>query len=128
MVTSLKPVRATSKLRRLADSSTQTNIVIDSNFRARLIGYGPIVIISNPSTIHPGSTTSPSVGTARYMAPEPLNPAGFNLKNSNLTKKSEFRVAFGTLSHSVGPHRGAVGPIVKGKEPVRYMNIDHEHS
>ena len=47
-----------------------------------------------------GSTTSPSVGTVRYMAPELLNPSGFNLKNSNPTKKSDI-YAFGVVTYRV---------------------------
>ena len=96
----LKPVRATSNFRQLSLMSTQTNIVIDSNFHARLIDYGLIAIISDPSTVDPGSTTSPSVGTVRYMAPELLNPSGFNLKNSNPTKKSDV-YALGVVTYQV---------------------------
>jgi len=50
--------------------------------------------------VDPGSTTSPSVGTVRYMAPELLNPSGFGLKNSNPTKKSDI-YAFGVVTYQV---------------------------
>ena len=47
-----------------------------------------------------GNTTSPSIGTVRYMAPELLNPSGFGLKNSNPTKKSDI-YAFGVVTYQV---------------------------
>lgn len=47
-----------------------------------------------------GNTTSPFVGTVRYMAPELLNPSGFGLKNSNTTKKSDM-YAFGVAAYQV---------------------------
>ena len=47
-----------------------------------------------------GDTTSPSVGTVRYLAPELLNPSGFGLKNSNPTKRSDI-YAFGIVTYEV---------------------------
>ena len=78
----------------------QTNILIDRDFHPRLTDYGLTAIISDPNTVDPGSTTSPSVGTVRYMAPELLNPSGFGLKNSNPTKKSD-TYAFGVVTYQV---------------------------
>ncbi|KAF9781279.1 kinase-like domain-containing protein [Thelephora terrestris] len=104
-----------------------TNIVIDSNFHARLIDYGLIAIISDPTTVDPGSTTSPSVGTVRYMAPELLNPSGFNLDNSNPTKMSDV-YAFGMVTYQVTtglqPFAGAkdgviIYNVVTGERPTR---------
>ena len=43
---------------------------------------------------------SPSVGTVRYMAPELLDPSGFDLRNSNPTKKSDI-YAFGVVTYQV---------------------------
>lgn len=83
------------------DESIKGNILIDSNFRPRLADYGLVTIISDPNTVDPGSTTSPSVGTVRYMAPELLNPSGFGLQNSNPTKKSDV-YAFGVVTYQVG--------------------------
>jgi len=83
-----------------ADDLAQTNILIDHDFRPRLTDYGLVAIISDPNTVDPGSTTSPSVGTVRYMAPELLNPSGFGLKNSNPTKMSDI-YAFGIVSYQV---------------------------
>ena len=88
----------------VADDYTQTNILIDRDFRPRLTDYGLIAIISDPNTVDPGSTTSPSVGTVRYMAPELLNPSGFGLKNSNPTKKSDI-YAFGVVTYQVSNTR-----------------------
>ena len=61
-----------------------------------------MAIVSDPNTVDPGSTTSPSAGTVRYMAPELLNPSGFDLKNSNPTKKSDI-YAFGMVTYQVSP-------------------------
>ena len=83
-----------------ADDYTQTNIVIDSNSHARLTDYGLFAIVSDLITVDPGSTASPSVGTVRYMAPELLNPSGFNLKDSNPTMKSDI-YALGVVTYQV---------------------------
>ena len=85
----------------LADTFAQANILIDGYFRPRLTDYGLVDIISDPDTVDPGSTTSPSVGTVRYMAPELLNPAGFGLVSSKVTKKSDI-YAFGVVTCQVG--------------------------
>ena len=47
-----------------------------------------------------GSTTSPPVGTVRYLAPELLNPSGFGLKDGHPTKKSD-TYAFGVVAYQV---------------------------
>jgi len=93
----------------VADDSTQTNILIDRDFHPRLTDYGLIAIISDPNTVDPGSTTSPSVGTVRYMAPELLNPSGFGLKNSDPTKKSDV-YAFGVVTYQVNVTSLISGP------------------
>ncbi|KAF9781352.1 kinase-like domain-containing protein [Thelephora terrestris] len=77
-----------------------TNIVIDSNFHARLTDYGFMAIISDLSTIDPRSTTPPSTGSVRYMAPELLNPSHSDLENSNPTKESDV-YAFGMVTYQV---------------------------
>ena len=84
----------------IADDSAQTNILIDRNFHPRLTDYGLVAIILDPGTVEPGSTTSPSAGTIRYMAPELLYPCGFGLKNSNPTKRSDI-YAFGVVTYQV---------------------------
>ena len=96
----LKPVRTTNHPFRLPLTIPQTNILIDHDFHPRLTDYGLIPIISDPNKVDPGSTTSPTVGTVRYMAPELLNPSGFGLKNSNPTKKSD-TYAFGMVTYQV---------------------------
>ena len=78
----------------LVDGSTQTNIVIDSTFHARLTDYGLLATTSDSSPVDFGSST------VRYMAPELLNPSGFNLKNSNPTRKSDI-FAFGMVAYQV---------------------------
>ena len=83
-----------------ADDFAQTNILIDRDFHPRLTDYGLVAIISDPNTVDPGNTTSPPVGTVRYMAPELLNPSGFGLKNSNPTKRSDV-YAFGIVMYQV---------------------------
>jgi len=89
----LKPVHSINNFQRLP--------LMNSDFRPRLTDYGLITIISDPNTADPDTTTSPSVGTVRYMAPELLNPSGFGLKNSNPTKKSDI-YAFGMVTYQVG--------------------------
>lgn len=83
-----------------ADNSAQTNILIDGYFHPRLTDYGLAAMITDPNTVDPGSTTSPSDGTVRYMAPELLNPAGFGLSVSNPSKKSDI-YALGVTTYEV---------------------------
>jgi len=96
----LKPVRATNHFFRLPLTIPQTNIVIDRDFNPRLTDYGLIAIVSDPTTVDPGSTTSPTIGTVRYMGPELLNPPGFGLTSSNPTKRSDI-YAFGMTTYQV---------------------------
>ena len=80
---------------------TQSTIVIDSNFHPRLTDYRLTAIVSGPNVVDPGSATSPSVGTVRYMAPELLSPPAFGLEiNNNPTKKSDI-YAFGMITYQV---------------------------
>ena len=65
----------------------------------------------------PGSTTSPSVGTVRYMAPELLNPSGFDLRNSNPTKKSDI-YAFGVVTYQASIICFLQGTTTKGRIQV----------
>ena len=82
------------------DDPLQANILIDRDFRPRLSDYGLTVIVSDPNAVDPGCTTSPSLGTIRYMAPELLDPTGFGLKNNNPTEKSDM-YAFGMVTYQV---------------------------
>ena len=87
----------------VVDNTLQANILIDHDFRPRLTDYGLVAIVSDPTTAEPGDT-SPSLGTARYMAPELLNPSGFGLKDSNPTKDSDI-YALGMVTYQVrNPH------------------------
>ena len=84
----------------LVDDSTQTNIVIDSDFHPRLTDYKLAAIISDLNVVEPGSATPLPVGIVRHMAPELLNPSGFNLKDSNPTMNSDI-YAFGVVTYQV---------------------------
>ena len=96
----------------------QTNIVIDANFHARLTDYGLTAIVSDPNTVEPGSTTSPSVGTVRYMSPELLNPGGFEMSDSNPTKESDI-YAFGVVTYQVSvTYRISVPEIKYGMQVI----------
>ena len=46
-------------------------------------------IITDPTVVAPGSTTTSKPGAVRYMAPEILNPSQFNLPNTNPSKESD---------------------------------------
>jgi len=97
----IKPVRVTNPfLPVTADDHTQTNILIDRDFHPRLTDYRLATIISNPSTVDPGSMSDSAGNTPRYMAPELLDPSGFGLKNSNPSKKSDI-YAFGVVTYQV---------------------------
>lgn len=104
-----------------------TNILIDRHSRPRLSDYGITPIISDPTIVDPGSTTSPSAGTVRYMSPELLNPSGFGIKNSNPTSKSDI-YSFGVVMYQVitgiQPFWGAkdgviIYNVVTGQRPGR---------
>ena len=59
-----------------------------------------MTIVSDPNAVDPGSTTSPSVGTIRYMAPELLNPSAFGMKNNYPTERSDI-YSFGVVTFQV---------------------------
>jgi len=64
-------------------------------------------VITDPTVVEPGSTTTSKPGIVRYMAPELLNPTQFNLSNSNPSKESDvyslvmtvYEVSFCHTSH-----------------------------
>ena len=51
--------------------------------------FGITGIITDPTVVEPGSTTTSKPGVVRYMAPELLNPSQFALANSNPSKESD---------------------------------------
>ena len=63
--------------------------MIDKDGTARLRDFGIRGVITDPTVVKPGSTTTSKPGVVRYMAPELLNPSQFNLQNSNPTKESD---------------------------------------
>ena len=97
----------------IPDDPAQTNILIDHNFRPRLTDYGLTAIISDPSVVHSDSTTSPSVGTVQYMAPELLNPSGSGLEVTFLMKENDI-YAFGMVTYEVRKPCFASGVVSKG--------------
>ena len=56
---------------------------------ARLGDFGITGIVTDPTVVEPGSTTTTKPGVVRYMAPELLNPSQFGLANSNPSKESD---------------------------------------
>ena len=62
--------------------------------------YKLAAIISDLNVVEPGSATPLPVGIVRHMAPELLNPSGFNLKDSNPTMNSDI-YAFGVVTYQV---------------------------
>ena len=99
------------------DHSVQTNILIDRDFRPRLTDYGLIAIMSNPSTVDPGSTAAPSAGTVQYMAPELLNPSGSGLEDSVSTKKSDI-YSFGMVTYEVRKRCFTSDVVTKGSMQI----------
>ena len=73
--------------------------------------------MSDPNIVEPGNTASPSVGTVRYMAPELLNPSGFDLENSIPTKTSDI-YAFGVVIYQVSFACWVLGTAIKGSVQV----------
>ena len=67
----------------------QGNILITEEGNARLGDFGIIGIITDPTVMELGGTTTSKPGVCRYMAPELLNPSQFHLSNSNPSKESD---------------------------------------
>lgn len=65
------------------------NILISGEGVARLSDFVICRIITDPTVVEPGSTTTSKPGSARYIAPELLNPSQFGLIASNPTKESD---------------------------------------
>ena len=74
---------------RADDRSVQGNILISDDGIARLGDFGIVGVITDPTVVEPGSTTTSKPGVVRYMAPELLNPPQFGLSNSNPSKESD---------------------------------------
>lgn len=89
------------------DNPTQTNILIDHDFRPRLTDYGI------GWQIRSLSISSLPVNHVRYLAPEVLNPSAFGLKNGIATKKSDI-YAFGVLMYEVSTTSRASVTATKG--------------
>ena len=63
--------------------------MIDRDGTARLGDFGIVGVITDPTVVEPGSTTTSKPGVVRYMAPELLNPTQFHLQNSSPTRESD---------------------------------------
>lgn len=98
----------------IADSSVQTNILIDRDSHPRITDYGLVAIIPDPDTVDPRGVVFPSPNAVRYMAPELLNPPGFGLKHSNPTKQSDV-YAFGVVTYQVSNARFILSAVTKGR-------------
>ena len=51
--------------------------------------FGITGVVTDPTVVDSGSTTSVKPGSVRYMAPELLDPSAFGLPNSNPRRKSD---------------------------------------
>lgn len=88
----------------------QGNVLVDDDGTARLGDFGITAIITDPSVVEPGSTTTSKPGVVRYMAPELLNPTQFNLANKNPTKESDV-YSFALTTYEVGSPRTTYGHL-----------------
>jgi len=103
------------------------NILITEEGNARLGDFGITGIITDPTVVEPGSTTTSKPGVVRYMAPELLNPTQFSLANSNPSKESDVyslaMTAFETLTEILpfGQARDGIiiFHVVTGDRPPR---------
>ena len=72
----------------LTSIPAKANILIDQTGNARLADFGLLTIISDPTNVLPSSSYAQG-GTARWMAPELIDPQRFGFKNSRPTKCSD---------------------------------------
>ncbi|KAF9789361.1 kinase-like domain-containing protein [Thelephora terrestris] len=106
------------------------NILIDDDGSACLGDFGITAVITDPSVVEPGSTTTSKAGVVRYMAPELLHPSQFNLKNSNPTKESDiyslavtsYEVLAGVLPYGNNRDGIIIFHVVSGDRPPRPEN------
>ncbi|KAF9647766.1 kinase-like protein, partial [Thelephora ganbajun] len=103
------------------------NILISEGGIARLGDFGITGVITDPTVVEPGSTTTSKPGIVRYMAPELLNPPQFHLSNSNPSKESDVyslaMTAYETLTEIL-PYGNArdgiiIFQVVTGDRPPR---------
>ena len=112
----LPPIYCTGSRRRKA------NILIDNNGHACISDFSLLTIVSDPQTF---LSTCMSGGTAPWMSPEILDPEGFGLKESRLTKESDC-YALGMVIYEIlsgrAPFASSLAPILKilrGDRPER---------
>ena len=86
----------------------QGNILITEEGNARLGDFGITGVITDPTVVEPGSTTTSKPGVVRYMAPELLNPSQFGLTNSNPSKESDV-YSLAMTAYEVSSPRPALG-------------------
>ena len=70
--------------------------------------FGITGVITDPTVVEPGSTTTSKPGVVRYMAPELLNPSQFKLLNSNPTRESDI-YSFAVTAYEVRSSRTVRG-------------------
>jgi len=107
------------------------NILISEDGAARLGDFGITGVITDPTVVEPGSTTTSKPGVVRYMAPELLNPSQFNLLNSNPTKESDvyslavtaYEVLTGILPYGTARDGIIIFHVVTGDRPPRPENV-----
>ena len=110
----------------LTDLRVEANVLIDHIGRARLVDFGLLTIMSDPTYQLPSSSYSQG-GTIPWMGPELFEPQQFGLEKSRPTKYSD-RYALGmviyeTLSghrpfHKHGEFK-IVSMVLKGIQPTR---------
>jgi len=87
-------------------------------------------VITDPSVVERGSTTTSKPGVVRYMAPELLNPTQFRLNNNNPTKESDiyslaltaYEVLTGIVPYGNARDGIIIFHVVTGDRPSRPQN------
>ena len=126
----LKGVRLGYSKLRLHLISVKANILIDNIGNARLADFGLLTIISDPTNIL-SSTSYAQGGTARWMAPELIDPEKFGLEDNHPTKSSDCyalgMVIYETISGKMPFHKHAdltvITKVLAGQHPSREAGL-----
>jgi len=106
--------------------SVKANILIDHAGNPRLADFGLLTIVSDPANVF-SSTSYAQGGTARWMAPELIDPKKFGMKDSRPTKSSDCyalgMVIYETVGGRVPFHKDGdltvFTRVLAGKRPTR---------